>query len=385
VLLGAVRYYRRHSAATMTVLAGYLLQTLLYPFTNERRVILVLPVVLACFVLGCQTAAELLTAGARAIRSRLDRPTVSAGTRPPAPVLAIAILAVSILSVQFTRNYLLPRGTRTSDPGTSWSMALLRDLGAPNEVVETDYVWTTALYSGHDTRNGAFESCADDEVRSAALADHASYLLTSGFAAQGIGSPCALTTVSREPWAVRLYRTQRDLTGVYALIGPGTAHPDLADLTAGQAPQAVGIQLVTDTTQQADETPTVSPQAPIPAGSSSVTFQWALRGASKVTQVSLGAAGASAGTSGVSVRLMDAQGRWHVVGTAAGAVGEGARTPFLLTVPSAGMEATAVSVTVRGAGLAEVHDLHALGIAGAPRSGSADVTGEAVSAAVPAP
>ena len=236
VLLGAVRYFRRHSAATIVVLAGYLLQTLLYPYTNERRVILVLPVVLACFVLGCQTVLEVLTAAVRGARAgQTTRP----GFRAPAPVLAVAaVLAIGILSVQFTRNYLLPRNTSTSNPGASESMALLRALGSPSEVVESDYVWTTAMYSGHDTRSGAFLSCVSDAAKAAALADDASYLLTSGFAAQGIGSPCAGAIASRAPWAVRLYRTQKDLTAVYALIGPGTTHPNLVDLTAGRAPAA---------------------------------------------------------------------------------------------------------------------------------------------------
>jgi hypothetical protein len=366
VLLGAIRYFRRHSQATMVVLGGYLLQTLVYPYTNERRVILVLPVVIACFVLGCQTVLEVLTAAVRAVRKRFDLPT-RAGFRAPTPVLAVAaLLAISILSIQFTRNYLLPNGKSTSDPGASSSMAMLRALGSPDDIVESDYVWATALYSGHDTRSNAFLSCYDGAVEELANNDNAKYLLTSGFAAQGIGSPCAGATATRFPsWAVRLYRTQQDLTAVYALIGPGTQQPDLSDLAARQPVEAPDVAMITDTVQERQETPASYPQAPIPPGSNHVTFQWTLPDPATVTQVSLGAASADGGTTGVSISLRDPQGQWHVVSQANGPVGEGQDTPFLLDVPTGGTEATAIRVVVAGSGTAQVHDLHALGRTGA--------------------
>ena len=147
---------------------------------------------------------------------------------------------------------------------------------------------------------------------------------------------------------------------------------------------------VPDSTQERAEAAGVYPQATVPAGADAVTFQWDFSSASHVTQVSLGAAAASAGTTGVTVQLRDELGQWHTVASAPGAVGEGTRTPYLLSVPAGGTDATAISVTVHGTGLAQLHDVHALGTTGTSSGGSSPlaggaIPGEAVSAYATAP
>jgi hypothetical protein len=360
VLLGIIGWIvrLRHSrpgyldAAVCTV-GVYFLETLLYPYTNERRVVLVLPIVLAWAVLGVQTLGQVIAAGARRLRARTNVQPLRTGA-------AVVAVAVAIPLVwQFPRNYLLPIGRSTSAPGSSPSMAMLRQLGVPSDVVETDYVWATSLFSGHRANNGFFQSCKDSAALAAARKDHAVYILTSGFAAQGIGSPCGIQIASRTPAAVRLYRTTRDSTAVFALVGPGTTRPDQTDLTAGQPDAATPITQSPER-QQLNEEAGSYPTTPTTDGSAILTWNFAQAGL--VQQVSVGAASAES-TRSVDIEIRTIDGRWIRVAHADGAVGEGQRTPFLLTVLKQPVTATAMRVVITGTGTAQVHDAHALGTA----------------------
>ena len=191
--------------AALCTVGVYFLETLLYPFTNERRIVLVLPVALAWFAYGIWTLGQLLVAAANRLRPRDYRQPMRTG----AAVVAVAVALPLIW--QFPRNYMLPIGRSSSAPGSSPSIALLRQLGTPADLVETDYVWATSLFTGHRASNSFFESCSDEEALASARKDSAVYLLTSGFAVMGIGSPCGIEIASRTPSAVRLYPHDAEL------------------------------------------------------------------------------------------------------------------------------------------------------------------------------
>ena len=360
VLLGIIGWIVRlgrgrtgYLDAAICTVGVYFLETLLYPFTNERRVVLVLPVAVAWAVLGVQTLGQLIAAGAQRLRAREY-------VRPLQTGAAVVAVAVAIpLIWQFPRNYLLPIGRSTSAPGSSPSMAMLRQLGVPSDVVETDYVWATSLFSGHRANNGFFQSCQDKAALAAARKDRAVYVLTSGFAAQGIGSPCGLQIASRTSSAVRLYRTTRDSTAIFALVGPGTYRPTESDLTTGHPDATTPITQLPEQ-QQLDEEAGSYPTTPTTNGSATLTWNFAHAG--QVQQASVGAASAET-TRSVDIELRTVDGRWIRVAHAAGPVGEGQRTPFLLTVLKQPVTATAMRVVITGTGTAQVHDGHALGTA----------------------
>jgi hypothetical protein len=222
-------------------------------------------------------------------------------------------------------------------------MAFLRAIGPPGEIVETDYRWTTALFSGHRTANQAFVvPCDDIEVIDAIQADQAGYLLSAAFNRPGvILSPCVLPLVASDPVAVRLYRTDRDKSSVFELIGPGTPHPDLRDVTpaaelspaptmAAEEPQVDG--------DPAGRYPTVVS----PGDRATLTWTWT--DLQPVAQVSLSRADAAFTTS-VVVEIRHAGATWQEIARSAGPVGE---------------DADAVRVTVVGRGTVGVHDLHVL-------------------------
>lgn len=340
--------------AAMWTVGVYFVETLLYPFTNERRVVLVLPVVLAWTVLGARTLGQVIIAGAQRLRVPGHVQPVRAGAAVVAVAVAIA------LAWQFPRNYMLPIGRSTSAPGSSKSMAMLRQLGKPSDVVETDYIWATSLFSGHRARNGFFQSCSDRKAFAEGRKDGAVYVLASGFAAQGIGSPCGIRIASRSTSAVRLYRTTRDATAVFALVGPGTSRPHESDLTTGQPPDAITAVTQLPERPQLNEEAGSYPTTPVTDGAA--TFTWNFPVPGQVQQVSVGAASADT-TSAVDIEIQTVDGRWIRVAHADGPVGEGRRTPYLLTVLKQPVTATAMRVRITGTGMAQVHDAHALGTA----------------------
>ena len=158
---------------------------------------------------------------------------------------------------------------------------------------------------------------------------------------------------------MRLYRTTRYSTAVFALVGPGTARPAEIDLNVGQPDAATPITEVPEQ-QQLDEEAGSYPSTPTMEGSATLTWHFARAG--RVQQVSVGAASAET-TRAVDIEIRTVDGRWIHVAHAAGPVGEGQRTPFLLAVLKQPVTATAMRVVVTGTGTAQVHDAHALGMA----------------------
>jgi hypothetical protein len=218
---------------------------------------------------------------------------------------------------------------------------MLADLGTPSDVVETDYPSSTALFTGHRTSSLAFTntlaSCDLAALRFGLASDNASFLLLGDLNKPGVlDRPCIYRTATTSPGAVELLRTNRDRASVFELIGPGTGHPDLRDITR-----------LAVTSRHA-------------ANGASV-FEWDWTGSEPVTQVSVGAATARGPTTSVLLQIRDDRGGWRTVAASASAVGDGkGAAPYLLATPI-GQEATGVRVVVIGPGPATVEDVHALG------------------------
>ncbi len=327
-VVGAVVWVRRHCDAAIAIVPAYLAMTLLWPYVNERRVILVLPVLAAWCVLGAQAVWRAACSWVR------DRP--GGRVRPRRVLTIVAVIAVTAgvigpLAAQLPRDYLVGAGQDTSHFGGSRYVQMLSQLGVPADVVETDYVSSTALFTGHQTRGFAFTetlgSCDLSGIRYALSLDDAGYLLLGDVNKPGVlDSPCLWNAATSSPWAVPLLHTARDNASVFELIGPGTAHPHLVDLTASTA----------ETTSSG------------PGRTTSLEWDWGRPG--QVSQVSVGDAGTPGSTASVTVQLRARDGKWHTVTGAQSAVGDGAGAPYLLASLPAGTVATALRVVIVGKG-----------------------------------
>ncbi len=338
IVLGAIVWFRRHRDAALAVVAVYLLETVLWPEVNERRAILVVPVLAAWYALGVVTAW-------RAVRSWSAARRKLTQARVVAAALAVGVV-VGPLIPQMPRDYLFSLGQNSSRFAGSRYVSLLSHLGVPSDVVETDYLSSTALFTGHRTAwtafNGALTACYSPALEGQLATDKAGFLLLGDVNKPGLlDSPCLLTYASSSPGAVRLLHTGRDDATVFELIGPGTGNPTLTDLTRDVGP--------------------VSSRA----GSATI-LEWAWGKPSPVDQVTVGeAAFDSGGTASVSVELQRPDGVWSVADSAFSPVGdEKAAAPYLLARFPAGDTATALRVVMSGSGSGgpySIDDVHALG------------------------
>jgi hypothetical protein len=338
--IGALVMLRRSRDAALVAVPVYLLQSVLWPFINERRVILVLPVLVAWYVVGAYACWVF-------VRDRaFNRSFGLNAARGLAAALVVA-LAVMPWVTQFSRDYLFTVGQDSSRFGGSRYVQLLSRLGTPREVVETDYLSSTALFTGHNTAWGAFQVslgdiCYAPGVITALSNDGASYLLDGDFNKPGvIDNGCVPYVAQGAPWAVELLYSARDRAVVYELIGPGTGHPDLTDLLSGVTPAIH------------DSGPTNIDE-----------WDWGV--AREVTQVSVGDAWFVGGpTTSVALQIERLDGTWSTVASAPSAVGDGPHdAPFLVAALPAGTAARGMRVvatgTIAGQGLG-LDDVHALG------------------------
>jgi hypothetical protein len=358
VAIGMVAWFRNHRDAALVMVVVYIAEVLTYPFINERRLILVLPIIVAWYVLGAKTVAQLVVAAARRAGTRW---TLSAAR---VLMAGAVLLPLFTLEEQFPRDYLFAHGQSSSSPKGSPYMNLLRALGRPSDVVETPYRFTTALYSGHRTASTAFVvPCDPAAVANAVRQDRAGFLLSAALNKPDIvASDCVLGYASSQPWAVRLYRTQRDLASVFDVIGPGTAHPQLTDL--GATATVVSTTSPVVWTPEAPQSPSDQPgqYLSVTSDGTSAVLTWSWAAPVAVAQVSLGAARASSGErGGVAIELQDPGGQWRPIASSPTAVGDGDPTPWLLASLASPVAARAIRVQVNGVGRVEVHDMHVLG------------------------
>lgn len=343
IATGAVVWFARHRDAAVPMVAVYLLESALWPFVNERRTVLVVPLVAAWMAGGAAWWWDWMRAHVRdAGRRRLAATT--------AAVAAIALILVPD-AVQMPRDYLYGWGQSGSHFGGSRYARLLAALGRPADVVETDYQSSTALFTGHATNWNAFVFsqpgglCYPPEVFALLAADRATYLLLGDVNKPGVlDNPCLLELALGGGWAVPLLHTARDQASVWELYGPTVGRRQVADLLEGIVP-AYGTS--GDTT----------------------SITWTFPSPRSVGQVSVGQATLSAGrVRTVRLQLERPDGKWVTVASGAAGAGDGAGDlPFLMATPAA-REAAAVRVQLVGAardaaasGNALVSDVAALG------------------------
>jgi hypothetical protein len=244
------------------------------------------------------------------------------------------------------RDYLFDLGQDSSHFAGSRYASILAAIGPPSSVVETDYLSSTALFTGHETAwtafNATMSSCDQPDIFPAISADRAGFLLIGAVNKPGlIDRPCLLQAASAAPWAVRLLYTSRDDASVFELIGPGTGHPDLSDAVGSTGPRTA-------------------------VSGSTTTLEWDWRTTRAIDQVSVGeAAVQGALTKSVTVELRRPDGAWDVLTSAASAVGDGPpAAPYLLARLASPVSADAlrvvVSAPIPNVGVT-VADVHALG------------------------
>ncbi len=325
VVVGAVSWFRRFYDAALVMAVVYLGESALWPFVNERRAILVLPLLVAWYVLGAAIAWRVLR---RAV-SRFG--PLALGAARGSVTVAVAGLVVVPLVAQAPRDYLFGWNVSSSHFAGSRYVALLSDLGTPSDVVETDYKSSTALFTGHRTQWTAFtvahNLCYLPAVLSALSEDHASYMLNGDFNKPGfLDSGCMSTLAAAGDWAVPMLHSLRDNATVYELVGPYSANSELTDVLGGNS---VGPVFA-------------------PVGLSSTSQSWYFGGVAPVSQVSVGEAWNPVGsTSSVELQLETPGGVWVTVDSAGGSVGGGhAAAPWLLKSFSKPIDATAVRVVV---------------------------------------
>jgi len=339
VLVGAVSWLRRFSDATLAMAVVYLGESALWPFVNERRAILVLPLLVAWYAIGAAATWRVLRRGA----SRFGSPALGA-LRGSATVAVAAFVVVPLLA-QAPRDYLFGWKVTSSHFAGSRYAAFLSDIGTPSDVVETDYKSSTALFTGHRTQWTAFtvahNLCYLPAVVAAVEADGASYMLNGDFNKPGfLDSGCISALAADGDWAVPLLHSLRDNATVYELVGPYSANPDLTDVLGGNSIGPVFASVGPASTGSAS------------TGSASTSQSWYFGGSAPVSQVSVGEAWNPVGpTSSVELQLETPAGVWEAVDSASGSVGGGhAAAPWLLKSFAKPIEATAVRVVVTSDG-----------------------------------
>lgn len=325
VVLGAVVWFRRHRDAAVPMVIVYAAESVLWPFVNERRAILVLPLLASWYVVGAAWVWD-------ALRHRLRR-TVGLAARRATGVALVSLAVVGPLLAQMPRDYLYSLGQDSSHFGGSRYAALLRHLGRPSDVVETDYRSSVALFTGHATNWSAFTFNQGDFCYSPAVlrelgGDNAAFLLIGDVNKPGqIDNTCLQNEALLSSWAVQLLHTSRDDATVYELVGPGTGNPGLVDVLAGAGPATYSSR----------------------AGHTTLT--WSLPRPAQVSQLSLGQAADEAGTTrSVRLEFQRPGGEWVVAAQTRSGVGDGPGwAPYLLAMPPRPVSAVAVRVVVDAA------------------------------------
>ena len=361
-VVGAVAWYRRHPRGDSWMVWAYFAETLAYAFTNQRRVVLVLPVVVLWYVVGaCATGRAVLALGGRGV-----------GRAAVVLSVVVAVLAAGVpTAFGFTQDYLYGEGQQSSEFAHSPAMALLKALGTPSSVVETDYRGSVAYFTGHRTAWTAFTAttpfgpfgaanrCSLPAAKSALAGDAAKFLTIGDFNLPWlVDSPCLLhLATTGEIGAVRLLSIGLDQTSVFELVGTGTSQPGLSDhtVTAPTSP-AQKVALVPD--GQGDGGGVAYR---VPARVGQAYFQWSWPAPASLAQVSVGLARSTGAVKGVAVAIELPGGRWDTVASTAGGVGGGAPTPYLLWSTPAARRALAIRVSVQASGTTEVSEVAAIG------------------------
>jgi len=387
VVVGGIAWYRRHPHAESWMVLVYFGETLAYPFANQRRIILVLPVVTLWYAVGAGVVGRFVLARSR---HKLSRAGAFA-------VTLVAVLAAGVPPASgFTKDYLYPVGVQSAEFARSPAMALLKEIGPPSAVVETDYRGAVAYFSGHRTAWTAFTettpygpfaaqhvgNCTVANVKGALGADDAKFLIVGDFNIPGVvDSPCLLRVASAPSTAkaigsVRLLSSEHDDTSVFELLGPGSSQPGLSDLTAGTAPSSPAVRVELAPNGQGDAGATAY-SAPATAGEARFVWTWARArplsqvsialaasaGSATATRAGSGPAASGGSVTATTVAIELPGGAWHTVASVPGPVGNNGKVPYLLAKLPPGTLSVGVRVIVSASGTAEVGFVNAIGLA----------------------
>lgn len=240
VALGWIAWLRVRRDVTLLIVPLYLAETLPFPYINERRVILVLPLVLAWYAVGW------LTVGRFVSRWLPARPAAALAAYAAVP----GLLVLPALAAQFPRNYLLSIHEQSSRPIGSGYAAAVRAVTPPGWSVATSYRWTMSWATGRTATNDAFlaapcPSTVDGRFLSAThtqmSGEHvASVLVATLNRPEWLDSPCLLAGLSEVPWAVPVY-SGADRSTVFVLLGAAT--PRAGERVAASFPARDAVEV----------------------------------------------------------------------------------------------------------------------------------------------
>jgi hypothetical protein len=226
VAVGWFSWLRRRIDVTVLIVPLYLAETVPFPFINQRRVVLLLPLVVAWYVMGWGN----VVAACR----RWSEARAPLGWMRHAAVVPV-VLIVPVLAWQLPRDYLLHRGESTPAARGSGYVAALREMTPPGWSIATGYQWTIADLTGRTANNVAHlsTSCPAGQpadatrLRSLFVQHHVGVVLDAWVKwPYNIDNACVLATMKAVPWAVPVYQGSDEST-VFALIGPDTPRADL--------------------------------------------------------------------------------------------------------------------------------------------------------------
>jgi len=315
VAVGWWAWLRRRLDVSILIVPLYLIETLPYFFINERRVILVLPWVVAWYVLGWATVIQAV---------RRWRPVAHRTWAPPAVTAVPTMAIVALLSWQLPRDYLLQLGESTPAARGSGYVAALHELTPPNWSIAAGYRWTIADLTHRTASNVAHFSfpCPaynvpgdPDALHTLLNREHVATVLDAAVKwPNHMDQWCMQVTLLAAPWAVPVYNGT-DQSTVFVLLGPDTPRAGL-------------------TVAAAVSSPTTS------------TTGW--QHVARVREISVEAARATAGT---TLELRQPDGRWRSIPTTVSS-GSPALLHAQLTQP-----VLATAVRVVGTGAAPLQDL----------------------------
>ena len=392
VILGAVMWYRRQSHPEVWMVGAYLAETLAYPFTNERRVILVLPVATIWYVLGAGSAGRWVLRRARADLKPGGAAPRCDGGRPAAccphgsrvqPQLPLdggpEKLGVRRLTGRHPPGgHRLPGGGGRNRLSGHYRLFHQPPYGM-------DRLFHYYAYGALGDQNPG--RCRIPIVQDALRGDDAKFVVVGDFNGPGFtDSPCLLqlaTTPSaaRALNVVRLLSTSHDQTSVFELFGPGTPQPGLVDWTTSSPPlvSVAPDQVRAAETRSSDPAVQLSRPAravalsrngqgdqggtgyvaPADQGRSELTWYW--RAPVPIVQLSVGSVNSATSISYVTASIQTPTRSWRVVARAMGPVGDRGVAPYLLARLPEGTEALAVRVTAVTSSAAEITYVNAIG------------------------
>src|SRR3954469_19403146 len=223
VLVGFISWMRRRIDVTLLITPLYLAETVPFPFINQRRVVLLLPLVVAWYVLGWS---RVIAAGRRWAPAR------GRGWGRYAAVVPIA-LVVPLLVWQLPRDYLLHRGESTPAARGSGYVGAAREMTPPGWNIEAGYQWTVADLTGRTATNQAHFTTNCAPGRPADLAELHGQLAAAHVATvldawvkwpKNMDNACLLEAMSAAPLAGAVYPGS-DGSTVFILLGPDTPRP----------------------------------------------------------------------------------------------------------------------------------------------------------------